>query len=323
MEWLKDHQKLTMCLLLLGAMTATVIVYQIGFNTIINILLSLPVALLLVAVIVVLAIQGYGKQTYQIAGAVLTWILIHLLWYKFSPETLILATGTKSFWFGEVLFLCVLALLNKITFGIYIINYVTLGLLFGAVAFQLYFFFAGPEKRIEFREYCDSIYYQNVVDQLEKVNKEATAVPLKMRLRKLEQEAKKDLDPNHNDPNRVIRVKKEIAEIKQQLQSLYPPQPKQPEPEKRGRIVKEFNIPAGNGRNEEKNIFTTGLFPDGNNIQIIVLKGGPAQYRKGLAPKDRYSVVSTLTIANTSRGGEVQFIKHKSAKVRVEIIPRT
>ena len=321
MEWIKKHPKITICLLLLGAIALVMIVHQIGFNTIINIFLSLPIILLLTAIIVVLIIKGHGKQTYQIAGAVLTWILIHLLWYKFSPETLILATDTNSFWFAEALFLCVLALLNKVTFGIYIINYVTLGLMFGTAAFQFYFFFAGPAKRIEFRNYCNSIYYQNVVDKLGKINEEAVTVPLEVKLKELEKEAKKDLDPNHNDPNRVIRVKKEIAEIKQQLQALYPPPP---QPEKRERIVREFDIPAGNGKNEEKNIFSTDIVVNqGDLITYTVLKGGPLLDRnKESGPNDRWTVKSNY-IFKASGPGTLDFIKHKPVKVRVEITPRT
>jgi hypothetical protein len=82
-----------------------------------------------------------------------------------------------------------------------------------------------------------------------------------------------------------------------------------------------FEVPAGNGKNIKENIVPTGLEGiETDCIRYIVKKGGPVLVRTGDGEQNKIKVSSVL-ITKSNGVGTIDFIKYKTARVYVEILP--
>lgn len=241
----------------------------------------------------------------------LCWIIFLLTWWLTRPILFKHYIATLPSLGFHLLFLVALPILIGVEsrrYGKIILSFITVALfLFIGITVLSIFTPDGQSVCDELEARITTVENEKKAEKAEETIRNSQREKLFAELEKLE---------DGKDSKSLPRIK----EIRTELANLNP-QPEQPE--KRERIVKEFDIPAGNGRNEDSNIYTTGILPEGNNVRITVLKGGPAHCRRGFTDNDRYRISDSLTITNTVKGGEVQFIKHKPVKVRVEIIPRT
>lgn len=302
------------------------LIHSIGIKPLLIFCGIIAVLSIIAIAVIFMTIKKKGGKAYDLFGGIAAWAAMHLILYHFSPWLFEWLMDMKGWWAFEFLLILVGIVLLGRAFSnpnIAIIRTFYVLLLIVTIADVFFHFTAVTSRwRIQIDDHFRILRVADVRQEITDTYKNNRAKELVKKGKSINSAVKQG---RLTDPNQNL----ELKEFDKSIQSSPLQQPKkervqvQTKPAQRQRIEKVFDIPAGNGKNEDANLFDTKLdYQKGDSVGFVVMKGGPILVRidEPSAKKDRMTIRNFYT-AEAYRPDFLKFIKEKAVKVRVIITP--
>jgi hypothetical protein len=246
-----------------------VIILKSSLLTMLAILVPLGV-LGAIAIIIATAL-GEGKKIYQLAGAVIAWVVFFFVWLLWSPLTFDFVTHTGVFWALQVFLVINLVLLGKTGMMVVLAQAITILmisiLIVGLIA---NFTRGGPELMADIKSYITSTSLQAYITKIETLDKERRAELLQRSLKQIEREVKEGVSIN--------RVSSKLEQIKRESKKIYPFS----EPKK---ILSEKKLPPPRRLSGVFDLKPEEMYDTGIKIRPDDFRKGPILYLRQKEPK--------------------------------------